>query len=138
MPSNVSKSVVTTIVLAILCVIAWWAWPTQEKSTGFEKLAADFVKLSLSDDAAVTQTMVVTRETWSSTASWELDTKREWKAYTSWLSTKLGPEFRKKVEEDCVIELRKTLPGEIHIIRCECGAADQPQRVRLSLIVMPW
>ena len=138
MRTSVSKSVVTASVLAILCAIAWWAWSSRQKPTGFEKVAADFVKFSLSDDDAVTQMMVVTRETWSSTASWELDTKREWKAYTSWLSTKLGPDFRKTVEEDCVIELRKTLPGEIHIIRCECGPADQPQRVRLSLIVMPW
>lgn len=138
MRSNVAKFVVTAIGLAVLCAIVWWTSPTRQKPTGFEKVAADFVNLTLPDDGTIAQTTVVMRETWSSTASWELDTKREWKAYIRWLSTKLGPEFRRTAEQDCVVELRKTLPSEILVVKCECGPADQPQRVRLSLTVMPW
>ena len=101
-------------------------------------MATDFVKLSVPDDGAIAQPMAVTRETWTSTATWEVESQRDWKTYASWLSTKLGPEFRKATERDCVIELRKTLPTEILVVKCECGPDDQPQRIRLSLIVMPW
>ncbi|MBI5757814.1 MAG: hypothetical protein HZA46_04775 [Planctomycetales bacterium] len=132
------KFLVTAIGLAVLCAIAWMAWPTRQKPTAFEKVAADFVKLSLPDDGAVAQTMVVTRETWQSTATWEFETQREWKAYTDWLATKLGTEFHKTVDDELVVEFRKTQPSEIVIVRSECGPDDQPRRTRMSLIVMPW
>lgn len=132
------KMLVTAIGLVVLCAIAWMAWPPRPKPTKFDTMAAEISKLSLPDDGAVTQTMVVTRETWKSTATWEIETKLEWKTYTSWLSSKLGTEFRKTTDDDRVIEFRKTLPSDICIVRSECGSDDQPRRIRLSLIVMPW
>lgn len=132
------KLLVTAIGLAALCAIAWMAWPTRQKPTAFEKMAADFVTLSLPDDGAIVQTMVVTRETWKSTAMWEVETHRERKAYTDWLAKKLGRDFRKTVDDERVVEFRKTLPSEIVIVRSECGPDDQPQRTRMSLTVMPW
>ncbi len=132
------KTLVTAIGLAVLCAIAWMARPTRQKPTAFEKMATDFVKLSLPDDGAVTQTMVVTRETWKSTATWEIETQREWKAYTDWLATKLGTEFRKTADEARMVEFRKTLPSELWDVRSEHGPDDQPRRIRISLTVMPW
>lgn len=129
---------ITAVGLAVLCAIAWTIWPTRHKPTAFETLAADTVKLSLPNDGAVTQTMVVTRETWKSTATWEIETKQEWKTYTSWLATKLGTEFRTTAADDRVMEFRKTLPSDILIATAECDSDDPPRRIRLSLIVMPW
>ena len=129
---------VTAIGLAVLCVTAWMVWSPRQELTAFEKVAADFVKLSLPDDGAVTQKMVVTRETWKSTATWEIETRREWKAYASWLSSKLGSEFHKTADDDRAIEFKKTLPSEILVVRSECERDDEPRRIRMSLIVMPW
>ena len=110
------KLLVTAIGLAGLCAIAWMAWSPRQKLTKFEAIAADIAKLSLPHDGTVTQTMVVTRETWKSTATWEIETKLEWKTYTSWLSSKLGTEFRKTADDDRVVEFRKTLPSDICIV----------------------
>ncbi len=132
------KLLVTTIGLAVLCAIAWMAGAPRQKLTKFETMATDFVKLSLPDDGAIVQTIVVTRETWKSMATWEIETQRERKAYTDWLATKLGTEFHKTTDEDGVVEFRKSLPSDILILRSEHSPNDKPRRNRMSLTVMPW
>ncbi len=132
------KFLIKAFSLAVLCAIAWMAWPIRQTPTVFEKVTADFVKLSIPDDGAIVQTMIVTRETWKSTATWEIETQGEWKPYTDWLATKLGTEFRKTADEARMVEFRKTLPSEIWDVRSEHGPDDQPRRIRISVTVMPW
>lgn len=138
MPVTRRQLWMTTVGLAVLWFIAWKLWPTRHEPTALEVLAADFVRLSTPDDGAVVLPVSVKRETWRVTASWEIETRREWKEYTAWLSSKLGTDFRKLSETEHLVEFRKTLPAEMLVVRSERGRDDPPNRVRMSLIVEPW
>lgn len=138
MPVTRRQFGITSIGLAVLSAIVWKAWVTRDKQTALEKLAADFVKLSTPDDAAVVQAVSVKCETWRVAATWEIETRWEWKEYTRWLSSKLGREFQKTTETERRIEFKKTQPSEILLVKAERQTDDPPHRVRMSLIVEPW
>lgn len=138
MPVTRRQFGITSIGLAVLSVIVWKAWMTRDKQTALEKLAADFVKLTTPDDAAVVQAVSVKRETWRVTATWEIETRLRWKDWTRLVSSKLEGEFQKTTETERRIEFKKTQPSEILLVKAERQTDDPPHRVRVSLIVEPW
>lgn len=138
MPVTRRQFGITSIGLAVLSVIVWKAWITRDKQTAMEKLAADFVKLTTPDDAAIVQAVSGKRETWRVTATWEIETRQDWKEYTNWLPSKVGREFQKTTETESLIEFKKTQPSEILLVKAERQTHDPRHRVRVSLIVEPW
>ena len=126
--------VLALIGAAVLAVVCWFTFFSEEPKSPFEKLTATYQKLTVPANAESVNASKITTKRYSADAHWEFETEWDWARYREWLKSQMEGKFRIAKESDHELIFRRTEFGDAYSVTAEKLAEGTPLRIRIKFV----